>query len=138
MNDPLMTKKVCLSQTKKSTCLKWDSWPVNIICTGLKWHNDIITCHIPLKARNYLSLRDRRVGMEQKSQLHPPLKIKTIWSELFGLFPVKHLTINFKTELKINLPANTLNKLIIKQFYLNPSYHATKWKGPLKVYIHPV
>ena len=69
--------------------------------------------------------------MEQKSQLHP-LEIETIWSELFGLFPVRHLTINFKMKLKINLPANTLNKLIFNQFCLNPSCHAMKWKGPPK------
>ena len=54
--------------------------------------------------------------MEQKSQLHSPLEIETIGSELFGLFPVKHLMINFKMKLKMNLPANTLNKLIFNQF----------------------
>ena len=47
------------------------------MCTRLKRHNDIIMCHVPLKARKYLSLRDRRRDMEQKGSItHPPLRLK--------------------------------------------------------------
>ena len=72
------------------------------MCIRLKRHNDIIICHVPLKARIYLSQRDRRRDMEKKGSIthRPPLEIETIWSKLFGPFPVMLLMIKVRRELK--------------------------------------
>ena len=77
------------------------------MCIRLKRHNDIIICHVPLKARKYLSLKDRKGDMEQKGSItHPPLILKPPvqnWLDLSQL----SLNDKFKNGTYINLPANT-------------------------------